>query len=56
VTSWSAQSAVEVGFKPKPDGWPLALSTRTYDRADGTGRILVQGELLESYANGDDGN
>lgn len=53
VASWSAQSAVDVGFKPKPDGWSLTLSTCTYDRADGTGRILVQGELLESYANGD---
>ncbi|MDO9108433.1 MAG: class B sortase [Coriobacteriia bacterium] len=56
VASWSAQSAVDVGFKPKSDGWSLTLSTCTYDRADGTGRILVQGELLESYSNGDAGN
>jgi hypothetical protein len=38
-------------FRPKADGWSLALSTCTYDRADGTGRILVQGELLEGYSN-----
>ncbi len=56
VASWSAQSAVEVGFKPKSNGWSLTLSTCTYDRADGTGRILVQGELLEGYANGDAGD
>jgi sortase B len=56
VASWSAQSAVDVGFKPKPNGWSLTLSTCTYDRADGTGRILVQGELLDSYSNGDAGN
>lgn len=56
VASWSAQSVVDAGFKPKTDGWSLTLSTCTYDRADGTGRILVQGELLEGYSNGHAGD
>jgi len=41
---------------PKAGRWSLTPSTCTYGRADGTGRILVQGELLESYSNGDAGN
>lgn len=53
VAAWSAASAVDTSFRPKSDGWPLTLSTCTYDRADGTGRILVQGELVESYSDGD---
>lgn len=56
VASWSALSARGVGFKPQADGWSLTPSTRTYNRADGTGRILVQGDLLEGYSNGAAGN
>jgi len=57
VASWSALSApVAWDSSPKAGRWPLTLSTCTYDRADGTGRVLVQGKLLEGYSNGAAGN